>query len=220
MGGWAVPPPLCPSAHPPISREGPHSSIQSPGQPTGFLTGLIELTPFRGLDQVEILHQLKDVRKLSKGSNCDVEKAAKLPWTFLCRSFDNVRRHRESSSSGLGCEAVTFLDGEALGYTIRGEDQQVSGLPGLEAFIALHDRMISKPIKRASTASVGRWAGGLMGGLSCSGKVVAHPPIGPSAPRYFVAVISCAGNTSTRVPPLPPLPPAPKVIMEPCPATP
>ena len=49
--------------------ESPHGSIQSPGQPTGLLTGLIKLPPFRGLDQVKIPHELKDVRELSKESN-------------------------------------------------------------------------------------------------------------------------------------------------------
>jgi hypothetical protein len=122
MGGWA---------DGLTERESPHGSIQSPGQPTGFLAGVIELTPFRGLDQVEILHELKDVRELSKGTNCCVEKAAKLPWAFLCRSFSDVRRHRKSSSPGLRCETVTFFAREGLGYTIRGEDQLVSGLPSL-----------------------------------------------------------------------------------------
>ncbi len=74
MGRWAAALP---------ERETPHRSIQSPCQPTGFLTGMIELTPFRGLDQVEILDELKDVRELSKGSNCHVEKAAKLSRSLL-----------------------------------------------------------------------------------------------------------------------------------------
>ena len=123
MGGWAVLD--LPQSYP------THRSIEPPCEPARQIARLIELRPFGRLDQFEVLHELKDVRELSKGSNCYVEKAAKLPWTFLCRSFGDVRRHRKSSSSGLGCETVTFFAREALGYTIRGEDQLVSGLPSL-----------------------------------------------------------------------------------------
>jgi hypothetical protein len=171
MGRWAIGLP---------EREGPHGSIQSPGQPTGFLTSFIELTPFRGLDQVEVLDELENVGEFGKRTDGDVEEAAKLPWALLCRSFGDVCRHRKSSSSSLGCESVAFVAREALCCTIRGEDQLVSGLPGLEALIALHKGIIRNSVKPQSTA---------------------HRPISPSAhPPYRFTRARPTSLSSTLAP--------------------
>lgn len=45
--------------------------------------GLIELTPFRGLDQDEILHEMEDVGEFGKRTHSNVEEAAKFPRSLL-----------------------------------------------------------------------------------------------------------------------------------------
>src|ERR1041384_2670313 len=96
MGGWAEMElpirPCSPSAH-----QSSYRSIQSPGQATGFLTGLIELTPCRGLDQFEILHEMEDVGEFGKRPHSDVKVAAKFSRSLLRRSLRDIRSEEHTS---------------------------------------------------------------------------------------------------------------------------